>query len=163
MKTIDHVNVRIMLASSIWGIALDLGHHVLMEYLSSVMSPPLPQFIAIVLASLSMMLYPLLMSLIMRQRTSLWINPLTYGMLGSMLGLMALMLVRSLLRQLWLDAGLFAFGVWFILSFVASRANTIPALEKERKSHLSSWDELNSLSVLSLVFFQVPSLLGNAR
>ena len=163
MKTIDDLNIRIMLASSIWGIALGLGCDVLVEYLPGVLSPLLFQFISRMLRFLFMMLYPLLVSLIIWRRTSFWINPLMFSMLGSMLGLAGFTLVMCLLRQLWSDAAIMTLIVCSIPIFAIPRFNTIPMLEKERKSHPSSWEELNSLSLLSLLFLQVPFLLGNAR
>jgi hypothetical protein len=163
MKIADDLNRRIMLAALIWGFALHWGHDVLMEYLSRVISPPLFQFTSTTMRVLFMMLYPLLVTLIMRQRTSLWINPLMYGLLGSMLGSLAFMLVWCLCRQLWSTAVLFAFMVWFIWGFIAPRTDATPALEKERNDRPSVWEELNSLSLLSLVFLRVPFLLDNAR
>ena len=156
MKTIDHLNRRIMLAASIWAIALDLVHKVL------AIPPPLSQFISPVLAFLSILLYPLLLSLIMKQRTSLWINPLMFSMIGSMPSLAVLALVESLLGQQWPDAGLFALAVWLFLYVLVPRTSAIPALEKERQN-LSLRDELNSLSWLNFALFQIPFLLDDAR
>jgi hypothetical protein len=163
MRTIDDLNIRIILASSIWGFALGLGYNVLVEYLSGVIAPLLFQLISRILGFLFMMLYPLLVSLIMRRRTSFWINPLMFSMSGSMLGFSGLMLARSLLRQLWSGAAIIMALFSSILIFAVPKVNTIPVLEKERKSHPLSWEELNSLSLLNLMFLQVPFLPGNAR
>lgn len=162
MRNVDDLNLRIMLAASIWGVVLAWGHNALVGYLSEQASPLLFQSISRILQILFALLYPVLISRLMRRRTLFWANPLTFSMLGSLLGLMVFTLVRYVLGQFWFDAGLTALLCVFFLTVGASRANTLPVLEQERKDHFASWEELSGLSVLSLMFLQVPSLLDSA-
>ncbi len=154
-ETIDRLNVRIMLAASVWGIALHLGSMAVLVYLPGTVSPLLAQCIFGVLVFLAILLYPLLVSFVMKRRTSLWLNPFMFGMIGSMLGTSAFSLLEALHSRRWVDAGLWALVFCGILRAVL-RINAIPRLEEERENHPTLWGELNALPWLRLMFLQVP-------
>ncbi|MBN2002260.1 MAG: hypothetical protein JXA21_02790 [Anaerolineae bacterium] len=158
MGKVGNFSMRVMLAAAIWCIALQSGLYALRGVLARVTPSGLYGPAYTILSVLAMILYPLLISYLMKRRTSLWANSLLFGQWGGVLGSMGFTMVQSLFERHWTTALLIVAVMGFIVGIANPKTHKMPALKEDRDIPPAVWEALNSLSLLSLLFLQVPFL-----
>lgn len=158
MKTIEPFNLRLTLAALLWGLVLHLGRDLFLGYLSGRLSPPQYEIAFMALAALTLLLFPLIVFFAMKWRTGLWMTPLVFSLLGTALSAVISMAIVYLRLQDWVTAGILIVGTVVFAVILSPQLKPVLAKAREFEGSPEQWDQLNELSLLRVLFLQIPSI-----
>src|SRR4030067_1800825 len=111
MKLQHRHNINVLISSLIWGLILRLAIWASRWCLTD------DSLFDILWRGgnfLALILYPLLVSIVLHQKTHLWINAFLFSAAGSMLSSMCMFVFSAFQNEAWTDLGLGILGIWLI-------------------------------------------------
>jgi len=141
-------NKNALLSGLIWGVILSSISRTTLQYL------PYGLWNIIWYGGnfLALMLYPIIVSALVRKKTGLWINTLFFSACGSSLSIWASSMIRSIQAQAWMNLGinmaLLIFVAWKLWPFMKKSY----AMESEHDS--PNWTKLNDSSLTDFLFLR---------
>ena len=146
MKVFQRANINTFLSALIWGVAAGF---VIEFSISSIANQRL-------LAALqygSVFLYPVLVSIIVRRKIGLWLNPCYFSIMGGVTSFLSRDLFSAFQNQVWTNFLFLAVFLGMVL-FMTPRIE--PALRHDWDSPF--WEKLNQSSFIEFLFLQFRSI-----
>jgi hypothetical protein len=151
MKIEHRANFNALISGAIWGTILSL---LILGSLRFISDPLLFKMVWYAGNMLALMLYPVTASLILRQRTGLWISACFFSLWGGAISFYVFALIRMVQSGDWnnlaINIAFVAFIGWKLIPFITHSY----ALESERES--PKWNDMNDLSLLDFLLVRFP-------
>jgi len=158
MDPITRLNRQSLEAGLMWAVVLHVARQVLLIILNLSEGQPAQQIASGALFFVAFLAYPMLLNAIMQVKTSCWRNPMVHATAGSVLALLGILLISTLGSGMWLEATVSGLGIWLLLGTMLPWAGATKFLTQERGHHKKQWKRLGQLTLIQLVFLQIPLL-----
>ena len=154
MKPQHQANTNLLLSSFIWGLALGLAALAAGQFFAN--NALLHKILSSGGVFLSMLLYPLLVTAILRRKANLRFNIFFFSVVGGILSMLSTLLFSAFQDKEWTMVAICVIGAGFILQTSVSAFEKMLAVQREWS--LPVWERLNDLSLLSFLLLQFPDL-----
>ncbi len=151
MKSFQRANINAFFSALIWGVIMSLVIKVSFSSLTN-------QRLVAILQYGSVLLYPVLVSIIVRKKTELWLNPCYFSLMGGMTSFFLSLNLLSVYQNIvWTN-------IVFLFIFIAMVLYSIPQVEPALQHDWNSpfWEKLNQSSFIEFFFLQFHSIDNNA-
>ena len=150
MKSFQRANINAFFSALIWGLIMSLAIKVSFSSLSN-------QRLVAALQYGGVLLYPVLVSIIVRKKTELWLNTCYFSLVGGVVSFMSFGLFSAFQNQAWTN-------IIFLPIFLGLVLFSIPKIEPALQHDWNSplWETLNQSSFLEFLFLQFHSIDNNA-
>ena len=151
MKALQRANINVFLSALIWGLITSFVIKVSISSLTN-------QRLFVILQYGGVFLYPVLVSIIVRKKTELWLNPCYFSLMGGITSFfLSLNLLSAYQNIVWTNI---AFLFIFFAMVLYSTPKVEPALQHDWNSPF--WEKLNQSSFIEFFFLQFHSIDNNA-
>ena len=150
MKSLQRANINTLLSSLIWGMIMSLAIKFSVTFLTN-------QRLLALLQYGGVLLYPILISIIVRKKTELWLNLCFFSLVGGIASFTSLGFFAAIQNKAWTNIGLLPIFFVMILFLIPKIE---PALQNEWNSPF--WEKLNQSSFIEFFFLQFHSIDNNA-
>jgi hypothetical protein len=157
MKALQRANINAFISSIIWGLVMGFAIRTFRQII------PVSRGADIIWYGgnfLALMLYPILVSLILRRKINLWINICFFSLIGGLYSVVLMYSVDAFLLKAWMYVGYGVFGLGFIGYMLMSRAGNMYAIQEEWNSPL--WEKLNLSSFEEFLLLRFDMINSNA-
>ena len=150
MKSLQRANINAFLSSLIWGMIMSLAIKFSVTFLTN-------QRLLALLQYGGVLLYPVLVSIIVRKKTELWLNLCFFSLVGGVVSFTSFGFFSAFQNKVWTNIGLLPIFFVMILFLIPKIE---PALQNEWNSPF--WEKLNQSSFIGFFFLQFHSIDNNA-
>ena len=150
MKSLQRANINALLSSLIWGMIMSLAIKFSVTFLTN-------QRLLALLQYGGVLLYPILISIIVRKKTELWLNLCFFSIVGGVVSFTSLGFFAAIQNKVWINIGLLPIFFVMIL-FIIPQIE--PVLQTEWNSPF--WEKFNQSSFIEFFSLQFHSLDNNA-
>jgi hypothetical protein len=150
MKSLQRANINALLSSLIWGMIMSLAIKFSVTFLTN-------QRLLALLQYGGVLLYPILISIIVRKKTELWLNLCFFSIVGGVASFTSLGFFTAIQNKVWTNIGLLPIFFVMILFLIPKIE---PVLQTEWNSPF--WEKLNQSSFIEFFSLQFHSLDNNA-
>jgi hypothetical protein len=150
MKSLQRANINALLSSLIWGMIMSLAIKFSATFLTN------PRLLALLQYG-GVLLYPILISIIVRKKTELWLNLCFFSLVGGVASFTSLVFFTAFQNKVWTNIGLLPI-FFVVILFLIPKIE--PVLQNEWNSPF--WEKLNQSSFIEFSFLQFHSLDHNA-
>jgi hypothetical protein len=157
MRSQHRANINALLAALIWGLIISFAIRASRQFF---IDDRLFDILWYGGNLLVLVLYPLLVSFILRKKTDLWLNVCFFSMVGSVLSILGMFLFSAFQNKAWINIGLGVLGIWLFTQLLIPGFEQNPAVQREWASPL--WERLNDSSLLEFLFCQFSSIGDDA-
>jgi hypothetical protein len=157
MKLQHRANINVLLSSLVWGLILGFAIRSSRRFITD---ESLSNIFWYGGNFLVLMLYPSMVSFILRKRTGLWLNAFFFSALGSTLSTLGMFSFNAFQNKAWIDIGIGVFGIWLVMQLLIPGFEQNPAVQREWGSPL--WEKINDSSFLEFLFCWFYSIDNNA-
>ena len=150
MKSLQRANINVLLSSLIWGMIMSLAIKFSVTFSTN-------QRLLALLQYGGVLLYPILVSIIVRKKTELWLNLCFFSIVGGVASFTGLALFTAFQNKVWTNIG-------FLPIFFVMILFLIPKIEPVLQNEWNSpfWEKLNQSSFIEFFFLQFHSIDNNA-
>ncbi len=150
MKSLQRANINALLSSLIWGMIMSLAIKFSVTFLTN-------QRLLALLQYGGVLLYPILISIIVRKKTELWLNLCFFSIVGGVASFTSLGFFTAFQNKVWTNIGLLP--IFFVVILFL-----IPKIEPilQNEWNLPFWEKLNQSSFIEFFSLQFHSLDNNA-
>ena len=150
MKSFQRANINAFFSALIWGMIMSLVIKISFSSLTN-------QRLVAILQYGGVLLYPVLVSIIVRKKTELWLNTCYFSLVGGVISFMSFDLFSAFQNQAWTN-------IIFLPIFLGLVLFSIPQIEPALQHDWNSplWETLNQSSFLEFFFLQFHSFDNNA-
>ena len=156
MKSLQRANINALISSLIWGLGMTLMVKTSMSFVTDAILTDVLWYGGNFLV---MMLYPILVSLILRRKIDLWINVCFFSMIGGVYSILILYVINAFQLKVWTNVGFGVFGLGFIGYMLISNVARNYAIQQEWDS--PHWEKLNQSSLIDFFFLRFDTTDGN--
>jgi len=150
MKSLQRANINALLSSIIWGMIMSLAIKFSVTFLTN-------QRLLALLQYGGVLLYPILVSIIVRKKTELWLNLCFFSIVGGLASFTSLSFFAAIQNKVWTNIGLLPI-FFVVILFLIPKIE--PVLQNEWNSPF--WEKLNESSFIEFFSLQFHSLDNNA-
>jgi hypothetical protein len=157
MKALQRANINAFISSIIWGLVMGFAIITFRQIIPVGRGGDIIRYGGNFLV---LMLYPIIVSLVLRRKINLWINICFFSLIGGLYSVLLMYILDAFLLKAWPYVGYGVFGLGFIGYMLISRAGSMYAIQEEWDSPL--WGKLNQSSFVEFLLLRFDTIDSDA-